>query len=179
MPVLPDVGSSSSRPGSSSPADSAATIIASATRSFVEPVGFWPSSFAYSRTDGFGLRRRSSTSGVLPTRSRREPAVRRLEPTGHGGEKDDRRAVVDRRVEAVERPHVLALDVDVDERREVVVLHELRAQPGEARHQVLEQLAHGLALGGDLALAADLSAQLWRDANEAHACAGLPLQNST
>ena len=58
MPVLPEVGSSSSRPGSSSPAASAASIIASATRSLIEPVGFWPSSFAYSRTDGFGARRR-------------------------------------------------------------------------------------------------------------------------
>ena len=46
MPVFPDVGSSSSRPGSSSPAASAASIMASATRSLTEPVGFWPSSFA-------------------------------------------------------------------------------------------------------------------------------------
>ena len=46
MPVLPEVGSSSSRPGSSSPAASAASIIDSATRSLIEPVGFWPSSFA-------------------------------------------------------------------------------------------------------------------------------------
>ena len=40
MPVLPLVGSSSSRPGSSSPAASAASIIAFATRSLIEPVGF-------------------------------------------------------------------------------------------------------------------------------------------
>ena len=79
----------------------------------------------------------------------------------------------------VERPHVLALDVDVDERRDLVVLHELRAQPGEARHQVVEQLAHGSALGGNLARAADLAAQLGWDPDAAHACAGLPLQNST
>ena len=46
MPVLPLVGSSSSRPGSSSPEASAASIIAFATRSLIEPVGFWPSSFA-------------------------------------------------------------------------------------------------------------------------------------
>ena len=42
MPVLPLVGSSSSWPGSSR----AASTIASATRSFSDPVGFWPSSFA-------------------------------------------------------------------------------------------------------------------------------------
>jgi hypothetical protein len=44
--VLPDVGSSSSRPGSSSPDASAVSIIASATRSLIEPLGFWLSSFA-------------------------------------------------------------------------------------------------------------------------------------
>ena len=42
MPVLPLVGSSSSWPGASS----AASTIARATRSLVEPVGFCPSSFA-------------------------------------------------------------------------------------------------------------------------------------
>src|SRR5438034_10827031 len=123
MPVLPEVGSSSSRPGSSSPAASAASIMPSATRSLIEPVGFWPSSFAYRRTDGFGDRRGSSTSGVLPTSSSREPAVRRLEPTGHGGEKDHHRSMLDRRVESVERPDVLSLDVDVHEGRDLVVLH--------------------------------------------------------
>ncbi len=46
MPVLPLVGSSSSRPGCSSPRASASSIIESATRSLIEPVGFWPSSFA-------------------------------------------------------------------------------------------------------------------------------------
>src|ERR1700746_3079724 len=138
MPVLPEVGSSSSRPGSSSPAVSAASIIDSATRSLMEPVGFWPSSFAYSRTEGPGARRRSSTSGVFPTSSRREPPVRRLEPTGHGGEGDDARAVPDRGVEAVERPHVLSLEVDVHERRDVTVLHELRPKAREAGHEVEE-----------------------------------------
>src|SRR5437667_10740411 len=108
MPVFPLVGSSSRRPGSSSPEASAASIIARATRSLIEPVGFWPSSFAYSRTDGFGARRGSSTSGVLPTSARREPAVRGLEPTGHRGEQDDRGAGVDRRGEPSERPNLLS-----------------------------------------------------------------------
>src|SRR3954471_14611843 len=123
MPVLPEVGSRSFPPGSSSPAASAASIMASATRSLIEPVGFWPSSFAYSRTDGFGARRGSSTSGVLPTSSSREPAVRTLEPTGHGGQEDHRRSMLDRRVESVERADVLPLDVDVYEGRDLVVLH--------------------------------------------------------
>src|SRR5919202_1157048 len=71
IPVLPLVGSSRARPGSSSPAASAASIIPFAIRSLIEPVGFCPSSFAYSRTSPSG---RSSTSGVLPIRSRRDGA---------------------------------------------------------------------------------------------------------
>jgi hypothetical protein len=46
IPVFPLVGSRSARPGSSSPEASAASIIALATRSLIEPVGFCPSSFA-------------------------------------------------------------------------------------------------------------------------------------
>src|SRR5918998_2656019 len=107
MPVLPLVGSSSSRPGSSSPRASAASIIALATRSLIEPVGFCPSSFAYRRTPGFGLRRASSTSGVFPTRARSDPGVA-LTSTGHGGKQDHRLAVLDRRLEALERPYGLA-----------------------------------------------------------------------
>src|SRR3954449_6052786 len=179
MPVLPEVGSSSSPPGSSSPEASADSIIASATRSLIEPVGFWPSSFAYSRTDGLGARRGSSTSGVLPTSSRREPAVRTLEPTGHGGEEDHGGAMLDRRIEPVERPDVLALDVDVHVRGDVAVLHELRSQTGEAGHQVEEQFPHGVALGRHLAGAADVAPQHRWDPDPAHACAGLPEQNST
>src|SRR5919204_4661207 len=119
MPVLPLVGSSSSRPGSSSPDASAASIIAFATRSLIEPVGFWPSSFAYSRIPG-GASRVSSTSGVEPTRSSSDGASA-LDPTGHCRQEDDRRALRDRRVEAVERAPVLLADVHVDEGRELVV----------------------------------------------------------
>src|SRR2546423_3600257 len=111
MPVLPLVGSSSSRPGSSTPRASASSTIASATRSLIEPVGFWPSSFAYKRTLGLGERRGSSTSGVLPTRSRRLDA-RRL-ATGHGGQQNHRVALGDRRLVAVAGADVLAADVDV------------------------------------------------------------------
>src|SRR6187551_3098968 len=41
-------------------------------RSFVEPVGFWPSSFAQMRTPDTGERRCIPTSGVLPIASRIE-----------------------------------------------------------------------------------------------------------
>src|SRR5438093_1543049 len=175
MPVLPLVGSSSSRPGSSSPAASAASTIASATRSLVEPVGFWPSSLAYSRTSGFGESRGSSTRGVLPTRSRREDAT--LLPTGHGREQDDGRVVVDRRLEAVLRPDVLAFDVDVHERRQIVLLEQLPAQGREAAHQVVQELTHGSALGLDLSCALGLRAERGRDPYPAQC--PTPWQNST
>src|SRR5205085_884739 len=175
IPVLPLVGSSSSRPGSSSPDASAASIIAFATRSLIEPVGFSPSSFAYTRMDGFGVSRRSSTSGVWPTRSSRLGTTIELgTAAGHRREQDHRRPGRDGRLEPVERAHVFALDVDVDERRDVLVLHELRAQAGEARDEIIEQLADGVARGGYLALAARLDAKRRWDADLRHACAGLP-----
>ena len=72
MPVLPDDGSRIVCPGRSVPSRSAASTIASAMRSFTEPVGFWPSSLISNRTRGLGLSRLTSTSGVSPIRSRIE-----------------------------------------------------------------------------------------------------------
>src|SRR5919198_1425353 len=102
MPVLPLVGSSSSCPGSRS----AASTIASATRSLIEPVGFWPSSLAKMRTPSGAIRGSSSSE---------------LAATGHRRQEDDRGAVAHRRVEAVARTHVLAVDVDVDERPDLTL----------------------------------------------------------
>src|SRR4051794_37190686 len=48
------------------PRSSASSISARATRSLTEPVGLNDSILAHRRTPGLGLRRRSSTSGVLP-----------------------------------------------------------------------------------------------------------------
>src|SRR3954451_1571458 len=139
MPVLPLVGSSSARPGSSSPDASAASIIASATRSLIEPVGFAPSSLAYSWTLRFGERRGSSTSGVEPIRSR-TPGARRLAKVFrhrapcHRRQEDHRRALADGRVELVERADVLAVDVDIR-------VLELAFERRKAGGQVVEQLA--------------------------------------
>ena len=72
MPVLPLVGSRIVRSVVSAPLASAASIIASAIRSFVEPVGFCPSSLAHRRTPGVGDIREMPTSGVLPIASRIE-----------------------------------------------------------------------------------------------------------
>jgi hypothetical protein len=66
IPVLPDVGSRMTLPGRNRPSASAASIIRRAIRSFSEPVGFWPSSFAHIWTEGFGDRRWIPTRGVSP-----------------------------------------------------------------------------------------------------------------
>ena len=66
MPVLPEVGSRIVWPGRMSPFSSASSMSARATRSLTEPVGLCDSSLAQIRTPGFGERRLSSTSGVLP-----------------------------------------------------------------------------------------------------------------
>ena len=76
MPVLPLEGSSSTwsgLPGTSVPSASAASTSASATRSFTDPVGLWPSSLTSRRTDSDGLSELTSTIGVSPTSSSTEP----------------------------------------------------------------------------------------------------------
>src|ERR1044072_7484950 len=155
MPVLPLVGSSSSFPGWSP----AAWTIFSATRSLIEPVGFWPSSFAYSLTAGVGDSRGSSTSGVLPTRSRSEPAG---SATGHGRKQDHRRAVVDRRLEPVAGADVLALDVDVDEWRQLVLREQPPGHGGrqDPRRAVVARRLEPVA-GADV-LALDVDVDEWR-----------------
>ena len=72
MPVLPDVGSRIVQPGRSMPSRSAASIIASAGRSLIEPVGLRSSSFAQSRTFSDGDSRGRPTSGVSPSASSSE-----------------------------------------------------------------------------------------------------------
>ncbi len=72
MPVLPEDDSSTTDPGPSRPSFSASSIMALAARSLTEPPGFWPSSLARMRTVRLGLSAETSTSGVLPTRSRTE-----------------------------------------------------------------------------------------------------------
>src|SRR5262249_44850574 len=120
------------------------------------------------RTDSFGVIRGSSTSGVLPTRSRRLDAGASLLATGHGREQDDLRALGHRGLEALARADVLAADVRVHERREIAVLVDLGLQARKAVRQVVEHLAEGRAGGLDLALAVRLGAQRRRDADDGH-----------
>src|SRR5205807_5255600 len=99
--------------------------------------------------------------------------------TRHGRQKDDGRAGAYFGVEPVQRANVLALHVDVHERRELAALHELAAQRGEAAHEVVEQLAHGVALRRERARTVDLLAQRGWDADVRHARSRVPEQNST
>src|SRR5262245_29284818 len=69
MPVLPEVGSISVSPGLISPRASAWRIIDIAGRSFTEPAGLLPSSFASRTFLSEPGRRCSRTSGVLPMKS--------------------------------------------------------------------------------------------------------------
>src|SRR3954453_5525793 len=102
------------------------------------------------RTPGFGVSLESSTSGGFPTSSRRLPATGLA--TGHRRQQNHRVALGDRGVETLARADVLAADVDVR-------VLELPAEAGEARHQVVEQVANRLALGEHLALAAGLGSE--------------------
>src|SRR5215210_2019026 len=101
IPVLPLVGSRIVAPGCSEPSFSAASIIAIAARSLIDPVGLWSSSLAHSRTSGVGDRFGSPTSGVPPRESTREakramsvlPGERSA--AGDGGQDGHRVAVLD------------------------------------------------------------------------------------
>src|SRR3954452_12372707 len=173
MPVLPDDGSSNVCPGVRTPSFSACSIIASAMRSFTDPPGFWPSSLASSRTLGFGLSWLTSTSGVLPIRSRTLPYCTSSLPAGDGGEDRDLVAVGDLGVELVEVAHVLVVDVDVHElvQRPVGVAH-LLGQPRELQHQVVEHLADGGAVRLHRGLAAGILAHhRWDPDLDGHAAA--------
>src|SRR5919204_5962106 len=127
------------------------------------------------RTSSTGL---SSTSGVLPTSSRRLPATR-VSATGHRRQENHGRPGTDFSLEAFERTHVLAFHVHVDERRELLVLDELLSQGGEPAHQVVEEVANRLAFRGDLACASCLLTQRRWNADVRHAGSLVPAQNST
>src|SRR5207237_1614046 len=107
---------------------------------------------------------RGCAAARLAAPSRRPRARRAPGPwasaAGHRRQQDDGRSAVYGRVETVERPDVLAPDVHV---REL----ELPLEGREARHQVVEEVAHGLAVREHLTLAACVLAQGRRDADDA------------
>src|SRR5262245_13836197 len=138
IPVLPDVGSRIVHPGRRVPSFSAAATIARPTRSLTEPVGFWSSSFAHSRTSGVGDMRGSPTSGVPPTVSSSESKRIAGSAAGDGGQDDHGVAVGQRRVQPTGEAHVLVVDVDVDEAPEVVTLHQALLDAGVVALQVVD-----------------------------------------
>ena len=69
-PVLPPVYSTIVSPSEIRPSRSAPSIIASAIRSFIEPVGLRFSSFSHSSAPFAGAQRSRRTSGVFPIASR-------------------------------------------------------------------------------------------------------------
>src|SRR3990170_1978929 len=163
MPVLPEVGSRMVEPGRSRPSFSAAATIASPTRSLTEPVGFWSSSFAHSRTWGDGESRGSPTSGVPPTVSTSES--KRMSAAGDCGQDHHGLAVGHRRRQATGEAHVLVVDVDVDEAPEVTVLHQPLLDAGVVGLQILDHRAERLALRRDGLLAVGERPQDRRDPN--------------
>jgi hypothetical protein len=69
-PVLPPVYSTTVSPAESNPSRSAPSTIASAMRSFIEPVGLKYSSFSHSSAPFAGAHRWRRTIGVFPIASR-------------------------------------------------------------------------------------------------------------
>src|SRR2546421_7073181 len=94
-----------------------------------------------------------------------------LAATGHGRQENHGVPGRDGGVVAVARADVLAADVDV---REL----ELALERREARREVVEEVAHGLAVRDHLALPARVVAERGWNPDDAHACC-TPAQNST
>src|SRR5579883_292022 len=82
IPVLPLVGSTIVAPGRSRPSRSAASIIASAMRSFTLPAGLSDSNLPKTCAPPGGTTRCSRTSGVLPISSSTLSATNGRTPTG-------------------------------------------------------------------------------------------------
>src|SRR3954464_5620011 len=174
MPVFPLVGSRIVAPGCSEPSFSAASTLAMAARSLIDPVGLWSSSLAHSRTSWVGDRLGSPTSGVPPRESTREAkrAIRTL-PCRGGGRRSaarDRRedrhrvAVLHLGVQRTGEADVLVVDVDVHEAVQLALLgHEAVLQARVLVVQVVDERAQRGAAAFDGLVAAGVGAQDGRD----------------
>src|SRR5262245_2696334 len=108
------------------------------------------------RTPGFGLKPCTPTIGVFPIRSRTDSSftgagrARWGSAPGDRGEDRDDVAVGDLGVELVEVPDVVVVDVDVHELvQRTVAVDQLALEARVRRHQLLEHLADGRAVGLD------------------------------
>src|SRR4051812_21019709 len=173
MPVLPLVGSRIVQPGRSTPVFSACSIIFSAGRSLIEPVGLRSSSLAHRRTSGAGESVGNPTSGVPPTESRRLSkriaGSARPGATRDGREHDDLVAVGELGAETAGEPDVLVVDVEVHEAAQVVLAVLGLDQPvldaGVSRFQVVDQLDQRGTGAVDRLLPSGVRAQNGRDAD--------------
>src|SRR6476661_10919008 len=164
MPVLPLVGSRIVDPGCSEPSFSAASIMAIAARSLIDPVGLWSSSLAHSRTSGVGDRFGSPTSGVPPRESTSEAKRAMGSAAGDGREDGDRVAVLDLGVERTGEPDVLVVDVDVHEAVQLALVgDEAVLQAGVLAVEVVDERAQRGAAALDGLVAAGVGAQDGRD----------------
>src|SRR5690625_3448590 len=128
-------------PGCMTSAASAESNILSAGMTCTEPVGLRSSSLAHRRTSVDGDNDGSPTSGVLPTDARRESyriVVGALRSTGHGGKHRDRVALANWRLEAVEEPYVLVVEVDVDETAQRPVFDQPVPQAGMPQLEIVD-----------------------------------------
>ena len=89
--MFPDVGSTSVPPGFREPSRSAASIIASAGRSLIDPPGFRYSTLATSGVRTSGARRESRTTGVSPITSRIDSWISLPEASPTAGAYDSER----------------------------------------------------------------------------------------
>src|SRR5680860_1783920 len=121
MPVLPLVGSRIVQPGRRRPSFSACSIIFSAGRSLIEPVGLRSSSLAQRRTSGDGDSVGSPISGVPPTESRRLSKRIRGLAAGYGRQHHDLVAVGELGAQTAREPDVLVVHVQVDEAAQVAL----------------------------------------------------------
>src|SRR4051812_12885154 len=158
MPVLPLVGSRIVAPGRRVPSASATRIMLSAARSLIEPVGLRSSSLAHNRTVALGDSLGRPTSGVLPTESASEAyrATVGRSAAGDSRKHDDDVTISGRRAEPAAEPHVLVVDVDVDEAAETIGLDQPLLEPGVAIIDVVDDLEqrrpvalHGLLTTGE------------------------------
>src|SRR5579875_105748 len=130
-----------------------------AARSLTEPPGLKPSSLANRRTPGRSIPAvslRISSSGVLPIRSstlsaRWTGTFARSASAGDCRDDRDVVAILDLRVELLQKPDVFAVQVDVDEPAELaLVIEQPLAHPRMALLEILDHGAHRYAAGRDL-----------------------------
>jgi hypothetical protein len=98
------------------------------------------------------------------------PSLAGKSAPGHCRKQEDRRAGGDLRVEAAQKPHVVAVDEDVQEARDAVSLEDAGRKARVLLDERAERLAHGPGLDADGAVPAGLGPQDGWDPDLRHGC---------